>query len=225
MKTYYSHLADWPLGGMERLFSTQYGLTQVGTPAEADVIIWNGGEDIGTSIYNERPCMSGIPLQASKRDTAEIAMWNEFKSRPNKLLLGVCRGSQLLNCLNGGSLWQHVDGHNGSHEMVDLRSGEVVAVTSTHHQQMIPPEKEGVVIGVASKSTIKMRDGHRKAHVPTSNLRDGLDVEIMWYPRTHTLCIQGHPEYVPNSRFASYTKELLDACWAEMKIVANGRAA
>jgi carbamoylphosphate synthase small subunit len=198
---------------MVHLFRDKYGLEQVKSPDNADIIIWNGGEDIGTEIYNEKPVMRGIPLLKSYRDQEEIDMFDKFKAQDGKLLLGVCRGSQLLNCLNGGSLYQDVDGHTASHPMIDLKTGEVLSVTSTHHQQMRPNPNEGEIIGVAAMSTYKHSASGVDYHKPTDELRLGVDVEIMWYPKTHTLCVQGHPEYVPSSRFASYVHNLLVEAW------------
>lgn len=215
MKTFYSHLEDWPSGGMVRLFEGVYGLEQVKHPSDADVIIWNGGEDIGTSIYGEEPIASHrIPLRPSLRDIEEIAMFKRYSGNTNKLLLGVCRGSQLLNCLNGGTLYQDVNNHGSSHPMIDLRTGEVVQVTSTHHQQMRSgPGAE--IIGVGNVSTYKNSGDGLEHIVRPKDIKEGKDLEVVWYPGTHTLCVQGHPEYVPGSRFAQYTLELLHDCWKQ----------
>lgn len=215
MKTFYSHLEDWPAGGMVRLFEGRYGLQQVKTPQDADIIIWNGGEDIATSIYGEEP-IDGfhIPLSPSPRDNEEIAMFKRYSTTPTKLLLGICRGSQLLNCLNGGTLYQDVNNHGSSHPMIDLRSGEVVQVTSTHHQQM-RAGPGATIIGVSNVSTRKVSGDGIEHITRAKDIKDGQDLEVVWYPKTHTLCVQGHPEYVPGSRFAAYVQELLSDCWKE----------
>lgn len=210
MKTFYSHL-DYPgRGTVSHLFSYYYKLKEVDEPNDADIIIWNGGEDIGTTIYHEQPVYRGIPFQRSPRDIDEIALFDEYKNNPSKFLLGICRGAQLLNCLNGGSLYQDVDGHQQSHEMLDLNSGEVINVTSTHHQQMIPAEGGAALLGVSSCSTYKDREYGIQHFSTTKDLKHGLDAEIVWYPASRSLCIQGHPEYVPNSRFAKYTLDLIN---------------
>jgi GMP synthase-like glutamine amidotransferase len=209
MKTFYSHL-DYPgYGTIHNLFTRTYGLAVVKHPEDADVIVWNGGEDIATSIYLEHPVMRGIPYTKSYRDDQEIALFDLFKADPTKLLLGICRGAQLLNCLNGGKLWQHVDKHGRSHQMLDVQTGETLEVTSTHHQQMIPAKNDGVLIGISSESSYKEHEEGTETPTPSKDLKVGVDVEIMWYPNTRSLCIQGHPEYVPNSRFSSYTLELM----------------
>lgn len=191
------------------LFIGDYGLTEAKSPKDADIIIWNGGADISPSIYGATPIPGSGPPHTSTRDDREIALFEEF---PDTFKLGICRGSQLLNCLNGGKLYQHVDGHGGSHPMIDLTTGEVLMVTSTHHQMMIPNYKDGEVIGRASRSKVKYTDQGEHKINPTADLKMGHDVEIVWYPKTHTLCIQGHPEYVPGSRFAEYTWELINKC-------------
>lgn len=214
-RTFYSHL-DWNgVGTVRHLFSSVYHMREVDEPAEADIIVWNGGEDIGTSIYSEEPCQLGIPYKASARDKDEIALFFEHRNNPNKLLLGICRGAQLLNCLNGGRLYQDVNGHQRSHSMIDLRTGETLQVTSTHHQQMIPAPTGAELIGVSNESTWKDHEAGPQHFIRTANLKDGLDVEIVWYPATRSLCIQGHPEYVPGSRFAEYTLELVNQFFKE----------
>lgn len=88
-------------------------------------------------------------------------------------------------------------------------------VTSTHHQ-MMRPGPEAVVIGHAtaddytSFSLCKEKfagpefiNGQRKGPaysviIPSDGVWDEddlIDPEMVWYPKTRSLCIQGHPEY------------------------------
>lgn len=188
------------------------GMTPVEHPEDADLIIFNGGRDIGTSIYNEYPAFDGIPHRMSERDRYEVALYKKFRNK--KFILGICRGAQLLNCLNGGSLWQHVDRHNGSHPMLDLRTGTVYETTSTHHQMMRPNLKTAQVLAIASESTEKHADDVFYRPKPSADLSKGEDIEIVWYKGTKTLCVQGHPEYVPGSIFAQYVFDLVNELMA-----------
>ena len=173
---------------------------------EADIIVYAGGEDIGTEIYNESPVLRSIPKHRSVRDVDEMVV---FETYPQKFKLGICRGSQMLNCLNGGTLWQHVDQHTRSHDMIDTRTGETIKVTSTHHQQMRPDLTKGELLAFATECKIKMADGI--VLKPTyENQQVEFDAEIVWYPGTRTLCVQGHPEYVPESRFGEYVISLIN---------------
>jgi gamma-glutamyl-gamma-aminobutyrate hydrolase PuuD len=169
---------------------------------KAEVIVFNGGEDIGTSIYGEKPIANSIPLEASPRDQYEMGIFEKYKD-PSILKVGICRGSQLLNCLNGGTLWQDVNNHGSSHDIVLIPGGETIRVTSTHHQ-MMRPGPTGQVLGVAVRSTRKHADG-----ADVTGPDKDQDVEIVWYADTSTLCIQGHPEYVPGSQFAEFSIALI----------------
>ena len=185
------------------------GFDRVGLD-KAEVIVFNGGADIGTSIYGEKPIAEGIPLEPSERDKYEIAIFDKYRDQ-SILKVGICRGSQLLNCLNGGTLWQDVNNHGSSHDMFFIPTEEVIRVTSTHHQ-MMRPGPDGEVLGTATRSTRKNADG-----VMSSN---AIDIEIVWYPATSTLCIQGHPEYVPGSRFADFSIDLIRHYQKEAALVA-----
>lgn len=182
----------------------------------ADIIVFNGGADIGTKIYNELPLYGGIPREPSQRDHMEVGIFNKFKDDRSKLFVGICRGAQLLNCLNGGTLWQNVNNHGHDHMMRDVITGEKVRVTSTHHQMMRPNLRTGTIIGIADEST---RKDAEHDHFPSGSFFDDhKDTEIVWYPGTRSLCIQGHPEYVPGSIFADYCINLIHKYAEESRI-------
>ena len=184
----------------------------------ADVIIFNGGADIGTIIYGEKPIGRGIPEQASPRDRLEMEIFYKYKGG-SKLLLGICRGAQLLNCLNGGKLWQDADNHGRSHYMTILATGQRMYVTSTHHQ-MMRPGKTGKVLAVADCARNKYADHDQwSAKGGVFYADDHKDTEIVWYPSSGSLCIQGHPEYVPGSDFATFCIDMVTHYLNEVKVV------
>lgn len=184
---------------------------------DADIICFNGGADIATTIYGERPALRGVPLLQSYRDTNEIEVFEKYRHNPSKLKLGICRGAQLLNCLNGGTLWQDVDNHGRDHKMTILETGHTMRITSTHHQMMRPDYAKATIIATADESTYKLAEF---AEFPAAFYADDhKDAEIVYYPETNSLCIQGHPEYVPGSEFADYSIELI------LQKLAQGRGA
>lgn len=202
--------------GMADLLSNQ-GWQEVAHEL-ADVIIFNGGADIGTSMYEEKPIGRGIPEKPSPRDQAEMNLY--YKYREKKLLLGICRGAQILNVLNGGKLWQDVNNHGRSHFMTILATGQKMWITSTHHQ-MMRPHSSGKVLAIADESTAKHAD--RDSWSPRGGAffaDDHKDTEIVWYPSSGSLCIQGHPEYVPNSEFATFCLDMITHYLEEVRIVA-----
>lgn len=160
---------------------------------EADLVCFTGGEDVDPSLYGQKP--GPMTHYNPKRDTYDRQAFD--LARENDIMMvGICRGGQLLNVLNGGTMWQHVNGHAGvgTHELLDLETGEVVQVTSTHHQMMQPAES-AKVIGVAFESQMRMSEGTKVAWRRTS--ADEEDYEVLWYPKTKSLCFQPHPEFRP----------------------------
>lgn len=166
----------------------------------AFVVFW-GGEDIATSLYDETPRWTDR-MMPGVRDIFEMECFN-FARAKEVPQLGICRGAQLLCALNGGKLWQHVHNHNVSHG-VELFDGRRVTVTSTHHQ-MMRPTKEMKLIGW-SMDVRSPRKGCELGET-TTNEREA---EIVFIPQSRALCIQGHPEYTPvDSAFSLLTRQLV----------------
>lgn len=186
----------------------------------ADVIIFNGGADIGTAMYEETPVGRGIPEKPSPRDKQEMDIFYKYRGG-SKLLVGICRGAQILNVLNGGTLWQDVDGHGRSHYMTVLATGQKMWITSTHHQMMRPNYATGKILAIADEARNKYADKATWSHRGGAFFPDDhKDTEIVWYPSTASLCIQGHPEYVPNSEFATFCIDMITHFLEEVRICA-----
>lgn len=158
-------------------------------PSEVDIACWTGGEDINPNLYNQKP----IPKTyfSKSRDERELDFYKLYKSKPK---LGVCRGGQLLNVLNGGSMYQDIDGHrHGTHHVVDTVHGKSVIVCSVHHQLMIPSEK-AVIVAYSRISTYRKND---KGTFYRGE--EEIDPEVIWIPEDKALCFQAHPEFGPKS--------------------------
>lgn len=90
----------------------------VGTPREAlaevlasmDGLLLTGGGDIDPARYEQANDGSRDIDQA--RDALEARSWEAAAER-GVPVLGICRGLQAINVFAGGSLLQHVDGHEG----------------------------------------------------------------------------------------------------------------
>jgi putative glutamine amidotransferase len=162
---------------------------------ELDGLVMSAGADVSPQSYGESaqdPRWLGDPL----RDAWEMALYHQAiaQQRP---VLGICRGCQLLNVAEGGSLWQDVvTGIPGSavhrsqtyydgltHEVVvdpkselfDILGSQTVQVNSVHHQAI---RKLGSGLQICARSS------------------DGV-VEAIW--RTGTpwvLGVQWHPEWM-----------------------------
>ena len=84
-------------------------------------------------------------------------------------------------------MWQDVNNHNSRHKATDLITKTDLEVTSTHHQMMIAGP-EGEVLCIANKAT-NFNSFDKSREIPH------YDTEVVFYPRTRSLCFQPHPEW------------------------------
>lgn len=178
----------------------------------ADIVCFTGGEDVDPALYGEKNLvyrgriMSGINKD---RDDLDLRV---FGYAGDKVKVGICRGGQFLNVVNGGKMWQHVTGHaGGPHNLVDTITGAVYQVTSTHHQMMRPGEG-GFVLAVAREAGMKLADGDEWhiEHDRKTRKEDLDDVEVVWYEDSKSLCFQPHPEFGGAQQCTDYFFELLE---------------
>lgn len=169
---------------------------------DSDIICFTGGEDVDPSLYGEK-AIEGVYFNVA-RDAYEAYIYGECLAL-QKPMIGICRGSQFLNVMNNGKLWQDVNNHLGNHAVIDLRSGEVKHnMTSTHHQQMIPG-KDALLLAAAELCTRKENGGE----VLTRGKPELDDMEAIWYPDSLSLCFQPHPEF-NHGECRNYFLDLVD---------------
>lgn len=170
---------------IQRMFAQRdWDIVEKGYAGLADLVVWGGGADVHPSLYNEKvlPRTSVMP-HADHRD---IKAWHFCKNKPK---VGICRGAQFLNVMNGGALWQHVDNHaTGEHDAIDLViTKNALKVTSTHHQ-MMRPSPEGTVLCIATEA--------KNFHTASQDTKKPeFDTEVVWYEDSMSLCFQPHPEF------------------------------
>lgn len=160
---------------------------------DADIVIFTGGEDVDPSLYGEKKDSSTYSNIA--RDKMEIA---EFKKvNPNQLVIGICRGSQLMCVLNGGKLVQHVTNHGlyGTHSITNKTFD--YEITSTHHQMQYPYNLEEKDYTLMYVSAPNRSDRYIGGGIDKTMLLKYGEPEIVLYHKENApkcLAIQGHPE-------------------------------
>lgn len=158
-------------------------------PKDFCLVLFSGGEDICPDFYGHTSPkhLCGYFKQRDVREKVifDIALKNEIA------MTGICRGSQFLNVMSGGTLIHHLDNHGTNHVMENYR-GERITVTSTHHQMCIPT-KEGFVVGWSEEKRSSRYFGDK------DELFDyvGPEVEAIYYPKNKIFAVQYHPEYMP----------------------------
>ena len=75
----------------------------------SDGLLLSGGGDIHSKYFNE-PLHEKVDCVIEERDCFEIALFLKAFER-NMPVLGICRGSQVINVALGGNIVQHIDGH------------------------------------------------------------------------------------------------------------------
>jgi len=165
---------------------------------EADLVQFTGGSDVTPAFYFAHP----HPRTAAnkERDEFEKIVFLAAK-KMDKPLAGICRGGQFLNVMNGGTMWQHVEGHLGEHIAfyTDLKIKNKIKVTSTHHQMMCPANDQGryFLLMVAENCPVRQKCSSIYAKQNTTiTVRNAKnDVEALYYRDTNCLCFQPHPEF------------------------------
>jgi putative glutamine amidotransferase len=68
-----------------------------------------GGWDVDPALYGEEPDPKTGPVDKELDDT-ELRLFAQARDR-GLPVMGICRGQQVINVAMGGSLQQHLDGH------------------------------------------------------------------------------------------------------------------
>ena len=189
----------------ERLTQIRYNPVSFNDVKGFDLALFTGGEDVSPWYYKAdmHPKTQNNPM----RDAYEANAYSKLK-KLGIPCVGICRGGQFLNVMNGGQMFQHVNGHAGSNHEVVTVDGEVFEVTSTHHQMMVPA-KHGSLYAWSHENLSDVYEGlNLEAYEHGGKV---VEPEAILYTDTNDLCVQWHPEYMSTkSRGYEYFNELLE---------------
>lgn len=180
----------YTVGGQDSQYAklfTSFGLEETRNTADAAIAVFTGGEDVSPNLYGA----SKHPATHNNiyRDRQEEEYFRMFGAN-NIPMIGICRGGQFLNVMNGGAMYQHVSHHCGSHLITDLQTGDNIYSSSTHHQMMKPAGNALIVATAALGGSREWYEG-TSYHKDTSKQ----DIEVVYYEETKSLCFQPHPEF------------------------------
>jgi putative glutamine amidotransferase len=162
-----------------------------GTPRLPDVdgLLLPGGWDIDPALYGEKPDPKLGPVDRALDET-ELRLFTQAHEE-GLPVMGICRGQQVINVALGGSLRQHLDGHevrqfgrghlahtievDPQSELGRAAGDHKIRVNSLHHQAI-----EKLAPGLVE--TAHGEDGTVEA-VETS---DGLIVAVQCHPEELT---------------------------------------
>jgi gamma-glutamyl-gamma-aminobutyrate hydrolase PuuD len=164
----------------------------VDNAADADLLQFPGGFDVTPALYNHT--IHPKTLCDPRRDRIWQMIFN-MSVAAGKPMVGICGGGQFLNVMCGGNMIQDIDGHatGKGHIAKDERTGELIYVTSTHHQMMVPHKTDAELVLTAKESHWAEKSIDNKlVCFGTAKMRD---IEALWYPKQKCFCFQPHPEY------------------------------
>ena len=175
------------------------------------LLLWGGG-DISPFYYNQKPGQfTGADDRPCQRDAAEAALAKAAIEKDIPII-GICRGAQLLCAMSGGKVIQHVNNHGQNH-LIETRDGRKILSSSLHHQMMFPWDIEHELFAWSSNcSTVFLGEDNEELEFPAQAYRNGIliEPEVVWFPTTKTLAIQGHPEFMDlQTPFVQYSLELM----------------
>lgn len=168
--------------------------------SDADVILFTGGEDVSPSYYNIRK--STFTKSNANRDRKEKATFSKIPK--DKICVGIGRGAQFLSVMFGAKLIQHVVGHDKEcHRIFGMTNDVCFYINSYHHQLIYLDSLNPNIYRLLYYST----NVQRILDFPDNiNLNGGyLEPEVVLFDdniHPKCLCIQGHPEKIPNTQVA-----------------------
>ncbi|MBR3075158.1 MAG: gamma-glutamyl-gamma-aminobutyrate hydrolase family protein [Bacteroidales bacterium] len=135
--------------------------------AALDGIVFSGGEDVSPAWYGETVLNETVDIDHT-RDRSDSLLAREAL-RTRKPVLAICRGSQLLNVLLGGSLYQDIPsqlpdnvGHRNTRHLIMVKDGlflhevmhsDTLTVNSMHHQA-VKKAADGVSVAACAEDGI-----------------------------------------------------------------------
>lgn len=176
-------------------------------------ISW-GGADINPKIYGHNNVGSYISEYSKQTDAIEIAEYNAAVSKGIPVV-GICRGHQLASALNGLTLIQ--DQYHPSNHYITTRNlknnkfSSSCLSNSCHHQSVYTGDKLEGDNFVVLAYTETLSDNHKyDGDIP----KPKFEVEMIYFPKTNTLGIQGHPEWTEDTdeywEFNNYINNCID---------------
>lgn len=198
---------------IDPLFIDKYvggmGLAAVPEEGQKVLVLW-GGEDISPCLYKQKASyFTRAANVRSQRDHIEELLARQCINKGIPII-GICRGAQLMCAISGGTLIQHVSGHYGDHQVM-TKEGKLYTTNSIHHQMMnFEKVDHYTLIAWAHPNMSNTYIGENNKELPYAKSKEFLEPEIVWFPKTKALCIQGHPEYMSHTDpYVKYIVQLI----------------
>lgn len=181
--------------------------------AGMDGLLLPGGADLDPALYGEEP-HPAVAVEAV-RDDLELAAWTAARAS-GVPIFGVCRGFQAINVFSGGSLIQHLEGHDSPTDAPEAHPLHVEAgsrlaailgetdpllsteVNSYHHQAVRPAD---LAPGLVASAMAPHHEGELVEALEAADPEDWL-IGVQFHPE--------RPEFI-GPEFARLWRAFVDA--------------
>jgi putative glutamine amidotransferase len=177
---------------------TNSGITVDDYASELDALVLMGGSDVCPESYGEtalKPAWNGDRI----RDIYEIALLRAFVA-VGKPVLGLCRGAQVINVAQGGTLYQDIPTQLPNALRHRMQS---IYADNCHATSIVPGT--GLANLYPDSSLVETNSVHHQA---VKDLGSGLAVEawsepdriveaVRWNGPSYLVGVQWHPEFHP----------------------------
>lgn len=164
--------------------------------AEVDAVILTGGEDVNPTLYNEEPSEKLEDVNDA-RDTSDMALLDAALEK-DMPVLAVCRGMQVLNVHQGGTLYQDVPSELP--EVGDAHRDPTFEDFTYHNITM---EEDSIMADMLGETSHEVNSWHHQAVkeigeglVVTAKADDGIIEGCEMPDKTYVVGMQVHPEWM-----------------------------
>jgi putative glutamine amidotransferase len=181
--------------------------------------ILTGGVDVHPSLYKGGIDYKNSPSSYQPdRDHFEEKIYR-YSQLNNLPVLGICRGMQLINVLQGGKLIQDLDNDNAKHRKEDVDkehaiitahdtllykiAGSVSGHVNSAHHQAVDPNALGENLEV-------------NAYSENDSVIEGIEFENKT-GKAFMLCVQWHPERMKDKEENPFSKKIKERFLTEIR--------
>ncbi|SDZ78375.1 putative glutamine amidotransferase [Desulfuromusa kysingii] len=158
------------------------------------LIISGGDEDINPEAYGEIQCQCACQIN-KERDAWEFSLYRQFK-QAGKPILGICRGTQIINVFEGGSLYQNLC--NQVKDCTNHYTKNKLMCELYHDIKIIPKSKLYEIFAMDTLTTNSFHNQAVKEIAPgfiaSAHSDDGIIEAIESETAPFIIGIQAHPE-------------------------------
>lgn len=157
---------------------------------DLDALIISGGDDVHPSLYGEDELPEA--RYDPRRDLLEQVHIEQAMNR-GLPILGICRGYQLMNVVNGGQLYSDIRpmrSRTSNRGTILARKKAVIEVDSTLHELV---QAEQLTINSLHHQAVKMTG---RGYRCVARDKDGFTQAVEHVSNSNWIGVQWHPEYL-----------------------------